>query len=219
MKDLSIRCGDLVVKPHVVKLKLCQSICFVAFAATALITQTAYADGFVRDAIGARTTGRGGVNLGFADTGQMIIDNPAAIINMEGQRLTDFGIDLLFTDLSWSDSDNPRTSARDNPIPTGQFSVAWKTANPNVGLGFGVYSQAGFGAEYVLEGRPPFAGPQHQKSFGALVRFLPAASVKLTEKLSIGGTLGVAVNHMELEGPYTLQGPSAFAGTPTRFDL
>jgi long-subunit fatty acid transport protein len=149
----------------------------------------------------------------------MIIDNPAAIANMNANRLTDFGIDLLFTDLSWSDADNPRTGARDNPIPTGQFSVAMKTANPNVAIGIGVFSQAGFGAEYILEGRGAFPGPQHQKSFGALVRVLPAISVKLTERLSLGGNLGVAINHMELEGPYTLQGPSAFAGTPTKFDL
>ena len=191
----------------------------VACALSVFEPREVYADGFVRDGIGARTTGRGGVNLGYADNGQMIIDNPAAIVNMDGQRLTDFGIDLLFTDLSWSDSDNPRTSARDNPIPTGQLSTAWKTANPNIALGLGVFSQAGFGAEYILEGRPPFAGPQHQKSFGAMIRVLPAASVKLTDKLSIGGNLGVAVSHMELEGPYTLQGPNAFAGTPTRFDL
>jgi long-subunit fatty acid transport protein len=149
----------------------------------------------------------------------MVVDNPAAMINMQSMRLTDFGIDILFTDLTWEDPNNMETGADDNPIPTGQFSVVRKTANPDIAVGFGVFAQAGFGAEYTLEGQFPFSGPQHQKSFGAMVRFLPAVSVRLTDRLSIGGNLGVAVNHMELEGPYTLQGPNPFLGTPTRFDL
>ncbi|QEG22509.1 OmpP1/FadL family transporter [Mariniblastus fucicola] len=182
-------------------------------------SSTAFADGFIRDSMGARTAGRGGANLGYADNGAMLLDNPAAMINMDSMRMTDFGIDLLLTDLSWSDPDNPRTGAEDNPIPTGQFSYAMKTANPNVAVGIGLFSQAGFGAEYTLEGRAPFSGPQHYKSFGAMARFLPAISVRMTDRLSVGANLGVAINHMELEGPYTLQGPNAFAGTPTKFDL
>jgi long-subunit fatty acid transport protein len=178
-----------------------------------------FADGFIRDGLGARSIGRGGTNVGFADNGQMLIDNPAAIVNMETTTLTDFGVDLLLTDLTYEDADNPETGAVDNPIPVGQFAVAFKTANPNLGFGFGVFSQAGFGAEYTLNGPAPFSGPQHYKSFGAMVRVLPAMSLRVTPKLSIGGNLGVAVNHMELEGPYTLQGPNAFAGVPTRFDL
>lgn len=194
-----------------------------AIAVFALLTLTSsqqlFADGFIRDSIGARSSGRGGANLGYADNGAMLIDNPAAMINMDAMKLTDFGLDLLLTDISWRDADNPTTSGRNNPIPTGQFAVAMKTANPNVAVGFGVFGHAGFGAQYTLEGPAPFSGPQNYKTFGAMLRFLPAISVRVTEKLSIGANLGVAVSHMELEGPYTLQGPSAFAGTPTKFDL
>jgi long-subunit fatty acid transport protein len=57
------------------------------------------------------------------------------------------------------------------------------------------------------------------KSIGALAKVLPALSHKLTDRLSIGGTLGVGISHVELEGPYFLQGPSVFRGTPTLIDL
>ncbi len=179
----------------------------------------AAADGFFRDGVGARSVGRGGTNLGFADSGSMVLENPAAILNMNANRMTDVGFDLLMTDLQYGDADNPLTSAVDNPIPVGQFSIAARTPNPDIGYGLGVFSHAGFGANYVLNGPAPFTGKQRYESFGALLRVLPAVSVRLSPRLTVGGNFGVAVNHMELEGPYTLQGPSPFVGTPARFDL
>lgn len=177
------------------------------------------ADGVIRDAIGAVATGRGGANIGFADTGQMIIDNPAAIVNMPSLRLREFAFDVLVTDLDYADADNPTTSGISNPFPMGQFAMAFKNENSDLGLGFGIFPQAGFSSEYLLNGPPPFSGPQHYKAIGALVRFLPAISYRATDRLSVGANLGVAVNHMELEGPYTLQGPNPFVGTPTKFDF
>jgi len=149
----------------------------------------------------------------------MIIDNPAAIVNMSSLRLRDFGFDLLMTDLDYSDPDNPNAPAQDNPVPLGHFSMARKSANSNLGFGLGVFSQGGTSAEYEMNGPAPFLGRQNYKSFGGLIRVLPAISYRVNNRLSIGGNLGVAVKHMELEGPYFLQGPSPFAGTPTRIDL
>jgi long-subunit fatty acid transport protein len=48
---------------------------------------------------------------------------------------------------------------------------------------------------------------------------LPTVAYNVNDKLSIGATLGVAVSHDELEGPYTIQGPSPLRGTPTLLDL
>lgn len=178
-----------------------------------------HADGVIRDSLGARTTGRGGINLGFADNGQMILENPAAIVNMPSIRLREFGFDMLITDIDFSDPDNPRTSGSNNPFPMGQMSMAFKSPSSDVGFGFGIFPQAGFSATYDVNGPVPFSGPQRYKSIGALIRFLPALSWKVNDRLSVGGNLGVAANHMELEGPYFLQGPSPFAGTPTKFDF
>jgi long-chain fatty acid transport protein len=178
-----------------------------------------HGDGVVRDSLGARTTGRGGVNLGYSDTGVSIFDNPAAMSNIDGFTLSDFGFDVLFTDLNYGDPENPITSASNSPFPMGHFAFIKRTEIPGVTVGLGFFSNAGFSSKYQLTPVAPFSGVETYKAVGALAKFLPAISVEINDRLSIGGNLGVAVNHMELEGPYFLQGPSAFAGTPTLFDL
>ena len=52
-----------------------------------------------------------------------------------------------------------------------------------------------------------------------MIRILPSISVALTPRLSVGGTLGLAINHIELEGPYFTQADTPFRGTPTILDL
>jgi long-subunit fatty acid transport protein len=48
---------------------------------------------------------------------------------------------------------------------------------------------------------------------------LPGAAYRVNDRLSVGATLGVAVSHAELEGPYFLQSPGNFQGTPLILDL
>src|SRR5688500_17870254 len=84
--------------------------------------QTALADGVIRDGLGAISGGRGGTNLGFADNGEIIYDNPAGMANIDGCGLVECGIDVLFTDLKYSDADNGLTSASNDPFPMGQLS-------------------------------------------------------------------------------------------------
>ena len=148
----------------------------VAAIAILLFANLCNADGVFRDAIGARTTGRGGVNVAFADNGQMLLDNPSAIVNMPSFALTEFGFDLLITDLEYSDPDDSNVQGEDNPFPTGQISVMRKYFGGDLGVGFGVFSHAGFASEYTLEGPAPLVGPRHYKSIGALARVLPAVS-------------------------------------------
>src|SRR5262249_6805480 len=54
----------------------------------------------------------------------------------------------------------------------------------------------------------PLAQEKVYSSFGALVKFLPGAAYRVTDRLSIGGTCGVGVSYADLNGPYFLQGPS-----------
>lgn len=178
-----------------------------------------FADGVIRDGQGARSTGRGGVNLAFFDTGLTILDNPAGMSNINATQLTDFGFDVLFTDLDYQDPQNPQTSPSNSPIPVGHFAFVKKTRDPRFTIGVGGFSVAGFSSKYQLEPVAPFAGTQTYKAVGLLGKALGALSFAATDRLSIGANFGVAVNHMELEGPYFLQGPSPFRGTPTLLDL
>lgn len=192
----------------------------LAIITLAGFSAAAFADGVMRDGIGAVSTSRGGTNLGFADTGTMILDNPGAMVHVDGCGLAELGADLLITDLDYSDPDNPGgVSSSNNPFPMGQLAVVRRLADRDIAVGLGAFSQAGFAATYRMNGPVPFPGEQTYKSVGAMMRILPGVSVALTDRLSVGATLGVAVSHTELEGPYFTQAQTPFIGTPTLLDL
>ena len=177
------------------------------------------ADGILRDGVGAISMGRGGTNLGFADNGNILLDNPGSLVNIDGNGLVELDVDLFITDLTYQDPDNAEVSAENSPFPMGQFSMIRRSEDGNYAWGLGAFSHGGFSPKYTLEGPAPFSGPQIYKSVGAMMRILPGVSVALTPRWSVGATLGVAVSHTELEGPYFTQLATPFQGTPTYMDL
>jgi long-subunit fatty acid transport protein len=181
---------------------------------------TVLADGVIRDGLGARSSGRAGTNIAFADTGVIIYDNPAGMSNVDGNGLAEAGFDILFTDLTYSDADNPvPIDAADNPFPAGQVSIIKKSCDGRFAYGLGFFAPAGFSSKYTMEGPAPLVGPQQYKSLGMMMKLLPGISYQATERLSIGATLGVGINHMEVEGPYFLQSPGTLQGTPLILDM
>ncbi len=183
---------------------------------------TAEAAGTISNALSAREAGRGGANLAFSDNGVVLLDNPAGMQGIFDEcscenAFVDIGGVGLFTDLTYSDADNPLTDAADNPTGLGHFMVA-RRVHDDIVLGFGAFAPAGFASDYDLEGPATLPGQHTYKSFGALIRILPGVSLRMTEQWTVGATLGAAVSHVEIEGPYFLNsGP--LAGTPTILDL
>jgi long-chain fatty acid transport protein len=175
------------------------------------------ADGVIRDGLGAISSGRGGTNIAHSDNGEILLDNPAAMVNIEGTHLSELSADVLFCDLHYSDPQN-NTDAVFKPFPLAQLSYIKKSTDGQWAYGLGVFAPAGFGAEFDLAGPPPIGGTHRYKSLGALVKFLPGVACRLTDRLSVGGTLGVGVSHAELEGPFFLQ-TGALRGAPTLLDL
>jgi long-subunit fatty acid transport protein len=70
-----------------------------------------------------------------------------------------------------------------------------------------------------MDGPPAFPGEQKYMALGTLGKVLPTLAYRVNDELSIGGTLGVAVSHEEIQGPYTIQGPGMLHGAPTLLDL
>jgi long-chain fatty acid transport protein len=181
----------------------------------ALSSSSLLADGLFLNGVSPRSIGRGGTNQGFADNGGIILENPAAMTNVEGRGLFEASVDVLFTDFEYSDPQNARaTDSSATPLP--QVAGIWKTEDGVFAFGLGVFVPAGFSQQYDMNGPLPFfPGTQRYESYGSLIRILPAVAVQLTENLSIGGTLGVAFSQVELTGPYFLQS----LGLPTWTDL
>jgi long-chain fatty acid transport protein len=181
-------------------------------ALVVLSGRAAHADALVRDGLGAISMGRGGTNLGFFDNAAIISDNAAAMSNVAGKGLFDASIDTLITDLQYSDPQNADVQAKTRPFVVPTVGYVRHVEDSDLTWGIGAFVPAGFGADYHMNSQ--FAGPQQYKSLGGLGRILPALSYKVTDRLSIGGTFGLAFSDVQLAAPYVVQsGP--FAGVPT----
>jgi long-chain fatty acid transport protein len=179
------------------------------------LVRAAAADGLVRDGVGPISIGRGGTNLGFADNAAMINDNPAAMVNMAGSRMFELGVDTLITDIHYADADND-VYAANRPLPVPQGGYIWRDPCGNYAYGLGVFAPAGFTASYQMD--HPIFGRQRYRSWGCLAKVLPAAAYRLTDRLSIGGTFGLAFSRIQLEGPYTFQ-TLPLQGAPALMDF
>ncbi|MHC4398469.1 MAG: OmpP1/FadL family transporter [Planctomycetota bacterium] len=177
----------------------------------------ARADGVIRDGLGAISAGRGGTNIAHADNGEILLDNPAAMVNIEKRRLNEVSADLLFCAPHYSDPENPRATSL-KLFPLAQVSFLRKSGDGRWAFGLGVFPPAGFGAEYQMAGPPLLPGIHEYRSLGAMGKIIPGVAYRLTDRLSIGATLGVGVSHVELEGPYFLQ-TGVMSGFPTLLDL
>lgn len=186
------------------------------------IASETYAAGTISNALSAKAAGRGGTNLAMGDNGVVLMDNPSAMQSLIGNEaqedwFVDIGGVLLLTDLSYSDSENPTTDAKDSPSGLGHFMVA-RRVHEDIVLGFGAFAPAGFASQYDLVGPATLPGRHAYKSFGALVRVLPGISARLTDDWTVGATLGTALSHVDIEGPYYLNS-APLHGTPTLLDM
>ena len=162
----------------------------------------ALANGVIRDGVGAISIGRGGTNIAFSDNTVVLLDNPAGIVGMDGCGQFHLGIDGLITDLYYSD---PFTadSAAIRPMGLPEFGLVRKIGDGNWAWGLTIAAPAGFGAHFNLD--DPVFGRESYTSFGALVKILPGLACQVTDRLSVGGTLGVGFSSAKLDGPFYLQ--------------
>jgi long-subunit fatty acid transport protein len=192
---------------------------FVAWAGACLLCcPSAYGDGAILNGVSAHTIGRGGTNIAHTDNGSILHDNPAAMGQIHGETMTQVGITTLLTDFYYADADN-NTRGQHQLYGLPEFAYIHKPECSPWSYGFGAFSPAGFGSIYNLNGPVWMPGPQRYKSFGSLAKLLGGAAYNVDDRLSVGGTVGLGVTLADLEGPYTLQGPSGLARTPMLIDL
>ena len=172
------------------------------------------ADG--RDGLGPIPTGRGGTNQAFADNAEMIVDNPASMINVEGQGLIELGVATAISTSHYSDSYGNDVNAKVRPQPGPVLGITKKTPNGQWAFGVGLFAPNSFGASYGELDNPIF-GPSLSRSKGALVKLLPAIAYRATDRLALGLSVGVGLSYASFDRPLFLQsGP--LAGVPVLLD-
>ncbi len=149
---------------------------------------TSRGDGLIRDGIGPISTGRGGTNQAFADNSVVILDNPAAMVNVDNGGLAELGVDTVITSVKYTDPYNS-VHSKVRPIPAPVFGVIKKNADGDMALGFGAFSPAGFGSAYgqLYE---PSTGTHLTRSLGAMGKLLGAFSVSRDRSIGPGAVVG-----------------------------
>ncbi len=173
------------------------------------------ADG--RDGLGPIPTGRGGVNQAFSDNAEMILDNPASMVNVvEGRGLIELGVATGISTGDYTDSFGNDVNAKVRPEPGPVLGITKKTPDGQWAFGIGLFAPNSFGASYG-ELENPIFGPSLMRSKGTLVKLQPAMAYRATDRLALGLSVGVGLSYASFDGPQFLQsGP--LAGMPVLLD-
>lgn len=191
-------------------------ICLRTLVVFLFLSRLALADGVECDSVEAISGGRGGTNIAHSDNGAVLLSNPAGIFNVDGNGLVEVGANGLITDLHYENPINDDTAAHTRPLALPMFSYIQKVPDTNWAFGLGVFAPAGFAAGWDLNNN--VEGNQSYKSFGSLIKVLPAVSYQVVPGLTIGATLGVANSYIGLDTPFNVQtGP--LAGVPVHMEL
>jgi long-chain fatty acid transport protein len=174
-------------------------------------------DGFLRDGLGPVPAARGATNVAHADNGSVLLDNPAALANIQGSALVDLHLGQYLFAFRYADPENVDADGTGTLLPIADLAVlARPEASERLGYGFGVFVPAGFGADYDLGTSPAFGPGRHgYHSFAAFVKLVGGIAWRLTDRLSVGAHAGVAGAYVSLRVPYWVQ-TGALAGAPVR---
>jgi long-chain fatty acid transport protein len=185
-------------------------------AAVCLRVEIARADGLIRDGVGPISAGRGGTNQGFADNAAIILDNPGAMVNIEGCGLAELGVDTVITSVHYTDPFND-VQSKIRPLPMPVLGYIQKSEDECWAWGIGAFAPAGFGASYGFLNNP-LLGSNLYRSIGGMAKILPGVSYAVDEQLSVGITVGIAFSDVELDGPFIATLPG-IGHVPTLLDL
>lgn len=207
--------GQSRVKAPALALKI-----FSVFTLITVLNSSLFANGIVRDSLGAISSGRGGANTAHSDNLSILHDNPAGMAWMPGSLRFEVSGDFLHRNVEYRDlDDGDDANAKLFALP--QIAIAGQV--PGTGLSLGVIATfpGGYGAEYDLihttNGTFSF-GKREYLSEGSLLKILPTFALKLGERVSLGGGVGVGISQAKFNLPYTFQ-TGAFANQPGLLDV
>lgn len=160
-----------------------------------LLPGTAHAGGLFLTEIGTNEVGLAGAGWAArAQDASTLFRNPAGMSLLEGNQAM-FGAQLLYGDVKFTNGGSSGflgTGNGGNPVdvfPAASGFYAHKLGQ-DFTVGFGVFSNFGLGLKYTGQ----WIGRYYaQESMLAGVSFVPAASYRVNDKISVGGGLNVMV--------------------------
>lgn len=188
---------------------LCATMLIIFLISTSLIQQV-LANGVLLESIGTTTTGRGATNIAYSDNGTMVHDNPAGLAKLKSDKI-EVTTELISFSMHYQDLQNDEEGKEPLCILPSLFYMKDFDEIP-LGIGFGIFSSAGYSTDYNLAHFDPNYGVQKYYSYSSLSKILVGTGYKITDRFSLGIGIGASYSKVELEIPYTFQ-TGGMAGT------
>lgn len=181
------------------------------------------AQDFYWNTASARSMALGGVYIpSAAGALDALAANPAGLTELSS-RTIDFSVSAIFARGSFSDSVNADSHLHDSPgvIPYGAFGMPLGHSRFSFGVGLVPELMSVSNWNYV--DAPGAAGAtyglQQQKSAILAARAVAGLGFALTNKISLGASVGAVYNQNTLDAPYIFQTTPVVAGLKTLLDL
>jgi long-chain fatty acid transport protein len=161
----------------------------------------------------AKTIGRAGVSIGYFDSPELMMTNPAGISFLSSSML-DANLALFVPSLHFQNTLNNK-DGKTNYYPLPDVAYVNKI-NSNWSWGIGFFTQGGMGADYNLynslyhnQSGNMIAQAYHSKF--AVMEGGPSVAYKFTPSFSVGISAHVVYSMLEFQMPYSLS-PSVMNG-------
>lgn len=185
-----------------------RAILAASLVAASVSTAAAQTDGYLLACSAAAQLGRGCVSLAAPHDPATLLSNPASLAASPSRQLQVSGAAFLPA-MDYRNAVNPLTAGKNNVFPLPALFLADRARGP-VTVGLGVQTLGGMGADYTLTHALLGPGQRYHSKF-ALMKGGIGAALRLTDRLSLGGTLGALYGQLEFATPYAVN-PAQLAG-------
>ncbi len=193
--------------------------------ATISFVRPAQANGIYRDGAGARSMALAGTEVGLEnDPISALHSNPAALRSSSSTTLQLGAVGGLATG-NFSNAANSDGHLSDKVEAGPEFGLALPVGSGPLTLGLGFIPDAALNADWKYVDAPGGLGGttsyglQQQRSEITVLRTALGFGLSLTDRLAIGGSLGIVYNENSLKAPYIFQSHPVLKGFKTLLDL
>ncbi len=155
----------------------------------------------------AKTTGRGGVSIGFFDNTSLLMSNPAGISFLKENMVTaDFSV--MIPKLKFTNTIND-AEGKSTVYPLPSFGATFRPKKSKVTLGLGFYTNGGMGSDFTMNHQlfKDQSGNYVQQPYYskfAVMQGGPSLSYQFSKNFSAGFSSHMYYSMMDFKMPYSL---------------
>ncbi|MFD0863657.1 OmpP1/FadL family transporter [Sungkyunkwania multivorans] len=152
--------------------------------AIVLLSALAYAGGYRVALQGQKSLAMGHTGVAVVNNAEIVFFNPAGMAFLGQKFSASIGVTPIFSNIRFQNEEFGWSTDAENPVGTPFYAYATYKINDHISAGLGIYTPYGSGVEYPAN----WEGSHLLNSIDLAAIFVqPSISIKLSEKLSIGG--------------------------------